>query len=111
MAGLKGNSHWRALPDRRGTLGVGIGGANRFAAVFFQNWLAASYLVCDRVELLGVFRYPAVGDGVPIPAGRRIAGIELGQVELGDVSREAVDEQPASAPALPARGVGVGVKP
>ncbi len=80
-----------------------------FACFFFQDRLAASYLGDDRVEFLAVFGDAAVGDVVAIPAGRRIEGIELGQVELGDSSGEAVDQQPATALPLPARGVGAGI--
>ena len=78
-----------------------------FAYFFFQDGLAASYLGHYRVEFLAVFGDAAVGDVVAIPARRRIEGIELGQVELGDSSGEAVDQQPAAALPLPARGAGI----
>src|SRR5208283_982599 len=105
----KGNAHGAALPDWRRTLRVGIVGSRRFASVFFQDRLATSHLGDDRVELLAVFGDAAVSDVVAIPARGRIEGIELRQVELGNASGDAVNQQPTAALPLPARGVGAGI--
>src|SRR5208337_5590359 len=93
-------------PDWRGAFRVGIIVSAGLACIFFQDRLPSSYLSDDCVEFLAVFGDAAIGDVVAIPARRRIEGIELGQIELGDTSSEAVDEQPATALPLPARGVG-----
>jgi hypothetical protein len=86
--------------------GVGIIVSAGFACIFFQDRLAASHLGDHCVQFLAVFGDSAVSNVVAIPTGGRIERIELGQIELGDSSGEAVDQQPASALPLPARGVG-----
>src|SRR5208282_3863681 len=104
--GLKGDSERAALPGRGRAFRVGIVGSGGFTCVFFQDRLPASDVSDDGVKFLAVLGDAAVSDVVAIPARRRIEGIELGQVQLRNTSSEAVDQQPATALPLPARGAG-----
>jgi hypothetical protein len=56
-----------------------------------QNWLATADLRYHRVEFLAVFRDAAIGGVVAIPTGGGVESIELGEMDGGNVTGDAVD--------------------
>src|SRR5208282_3069790 len=104
--GLEADSRRGALPRWRRTRGVWgrVVGQAATRQRLLQHRLAAADLRHYGVRRSAVVGDSAVGHVVAIPAGGGIEHVELRQTNRRNPARGAVDEQPASALPLPARG-------